>query len=237
MANTGLMNTEVKFEVAEQEVKLTGNIVKSYLTRGDKQLSDQEVVMFMNLCKYRKLNPFVNEAYVVKFGDKPAQFIVGKEAFMKRAEDNPNYDGHRAGIIVDRAGEIIELEGTFKLQKDTLLGAWAEVYVKNKKFPIKATVSLQEYSKGQSTWKSMPCTMIRKVALVQALREAFPSDLGAMYTSEEVGEAYTNTVKEPTSVKEKIEFNPTEKEESKQDAEPIEAEIVEEELDENEPDF
>lgn len=236
MASTGLMNTEIKFEVAEQEVKLTGNIVKSYLTRGNKALTEQEIVMFMNLCKYRKLNPFVNEAYAVKFGDQPAQFIVGKEAFMKRAESDPSYDGHEAGIIVERNGEIVELEGTFKLQKDILLGAWAKVYIKNKKCPMKATVSLQEYSKGQSTWKSMPCTMIRKVALVQALREAFPSDLGAMYTSEEVGEAYTNTVKEPTPVKEKIEFNP-EKEEPKQEVEPIEAEIVEEELDENEPDF
>ena len=32
----------------------------------------------------------------------------------------------------------------------------------------------------------MPGTMISKVAKVQALREAFPAQLGAMYTQEEV---------------------------------------------------
>ena len=31
----------------------------------------------------------------------------------------------------------------------------------------------------------MPLTMIRKTAIVNALREAFPENLGAMYTEEE----------------------------------------------------
>ena len=36
-------------------------------------------------------------------------------------------------------------------------------------------------------WTKRPATMIRKVALVQALREAFPETLGAMYAAEEFG--------------------------------------------------
>ena len=46
-------------------------------------------------------------------------------------------------------------------------------------------VNLNEYDKKQSTWKEKPSTMIRKVAIVQAMREAFPAQLGAMYTQEE----------------------------------------------------
>lgn len=38
-------------------------------------------------------------------------------------------------------------------------------------------------------WSGKPATMIRKVALVQALREAFPARLGALYTAEERGYA------------------------------------------------
>ena len=38
-----------------------------------------------------------------------------------------------------------------------------------------------------SQWSKKPATMIRKVALVQALREAFPEDFGGMYSQEEVG--------------------------------------------------
>lgn len=36
-------------------------------------------------------------------------------------------------------------------------------------------------------WSAKPATMIRKVALVQALREAFPQTFGGMYDADEVG--------------------------------------------------
>ena len=36
-------------------------------------------------------------------------------------------------------------------------------------------------------WTKRPATMIRKVALMQALREAFPDDLAGMYDSSEMG--------------------------------------------------
>lgn len=49
------------------------------------------------------------------------------------------------------------------------------------------SVSLKEYNTGKASWLKMPATMIRKVAIVQALREAFPSELGGMYDSSEMG--------------------------------------------------
>jgi phage recombination protein Bet len=180
---------ENKFMVNGEEVKLTGSIVKNYLTRGNADISDQEVVMFINLCKYQKLNPFLNEAYLVKFKGAPAQNIVGKEAFMKRAEKNEQYDGFKAGIIIERNGEYLEVEGSFMLPDDKLIGGWAEVHRKDRKFPIIAKVGLNEYNKKQSTWNQIPQTMIRKTAIVQALREAFPDNLGGMYVEEEIPEA------------------------------------------------
>jgi len=182
-----LLNKPVIYEANGQEVKLTGNIVKQYLTRGNDNVSDQEVVMFINLCRYQKLNPFLNEAYLVKFKGSPAQIITSKEAYMKRAFADPNFEGFKAGIIVKRGEEILELEGSFSLPGDVLLGGWAEVYVKGKKNPYVTKIGMDEFSKSQATWKTMPKTMIRKTALVQALREAFPDTLGAMYTEEEQG--------------------------------------------------
>ena len=175
----------VSYEVNGKEVKLSPNIVKNYLTRGNEDVTEQEVVMFINLCKYQELNPFLNEAYLVKFKGSPAQLITSKEAYMKRAEDYPSFDGFRAGIIIQRGNEIIDIEGCFSLSNDILLGGWAEVYVKDKKYPVKIRINLDEFTKGQSTWKSMPKTMIRKTALVQALREAFPKKMGSLYTEEE----------------------------------------------------
>ncbi len=59
--------------------------------------------------------------------------------------------------------------------------------------PVENTVSFDEYclkgkdGKPMSNWAAKPGTMIRKVALVQALREAFPEDLQALYDAEEMG--------------------------------------------------
>ena len=176
----------VTYQVNGEELTLTPNTVKNYLTRGNSAITGQEAVLFMNLCKYQKLNPFLNEAYLVKFGDKPAQMITGKEAFLKRAETHEKFEGYRAGLIISREDEILEIEGSFTTAGDKVLGGWCEVYREDRKYPIIAKVSFDEYNKGQSTWKDMPKTMIRKVAMVQAFREAFPANLGGMYVEEEV---------------------------------------------------
>ena len=177
----------ITYKVGGQDVKLSYSIVRNYLTKGNPNVPDQDVVQFMQICRYNSLNPFLGEAYLVKYGDSPAQMIVSKEALLKRAEANEHYAGYKAGIIVRRGDNIEYIEGAFRLPEDLLLGGWAEVYRDDRKVPAKAAVSFSEYSKNQSTWKSMPCTMIRKVALAQALREAFPIQLGAMYTAEEKG--------------------------------------------------
>lgn len=177
---------EVVYQVAGQDVKLNYNIVRNYLTKGNGQVSDQDLVQFISICKYNQLNPFLNEAYLVKYGNTPASMIVSKEALMKRAEAHPEYAGIKGGIIVQtEKGEIVERTGTFHLKNEKLVGGWARVYRKDRDFPTEATVAFYEYDKGQSTWKEKPGTMISKVAKVQALREAFPAQLGAMYTAEE----------------------------------------------------
>ena len=175
----------IVYQVAGQDVKLSYQIVRDFLTKGNGQVSDQDLTQFISICKYNALNPFLNEAYLVKFGTTPAQMIVSKEALMKRAEACENYEGFKAGIIVERKNEVVELEGCFMLPDDKLVGGWAEVHRKDRKFPIIAKVSLSEYDKKQSTWNEKKSTMVRKVAIVQALREAFPTQLGAMYTAEE----------------------------------------------------
>ncbi len=186
----------VVYQVAGQDVKLSYQIVRDFLTKGNGQVNDQDLTQFISICKYNQLNPFLNEAYLVKFGTQPAQMIVSKEALMKRAEANENYDGIKGGVIIQRDNQILELEGSFFLKTDELLGGWAEVYRKDRKFPVIAKVSLAEYDKKQSSWNEKKSTMITKVAKVQALREAFPAQLGAMYTQEE----QTTTVEAEFSV-------------------------------------
>ena len=177
---------KITYNVGDEEITLTRNIVRQYLCRGDAaNVTDAEIVQFMFLCKVNGLNPFVADAYLVKYKNSPAQMITSKNAFMKRAEAGSNYVGFKAGVIVLRQNKVEEIEGAFCLPTDTLVGGWAEVHRSDRAFPIVARVALREYSTGQSTWAAKPATMIRKVAISQAFREAYPINLGGMYTPEE----------------------------------------------------
>lgn len=180
---------KVSYEANGQKISLDPFTVKKYLVNGNGNVTDQEIRLFMEICKGQCLNPFLRETYLVKYGNSPATNIVGKDAFMKRAEANEDYNGNEAGVIVvNTKGEIEERPGSFYLKnKEELVGGWAKVYFKSGKTPTYETVSLDEYTTGKSNWASKPATMIRKVALVHALREAFPNNLSQLYTAEEVG--------------------------------------------------
>lgn len=175
----------VVFEANGEEVKLSINIIRQYLVSGDNDVTDQEVVMFLNLCRYQKLNPFLKEAYLVKFKGTPAQIITSKEAFMKRADAHPKYEGFEAGIVIEKDNELIDIPGALLPSGAAVKGGWAKVYRNDRKTPIYVRIGLSEFSKGQATWKQMPQNMIRKTAIVNALREAFPESLGAMYTEDD----------------------------------------------------
>lgn len=185
------------FEANGLQVTLTANTVRNYLVSGDKdRVTNQEVAMFINLCKFSGLNPWLKEAHCIKYGNEPATMVVGKEAFQKRAERNPEFDGCESGVIVidHNVGEIEYRKGSFKLPDEVIIGGWAEVWRKDKAHSTRIEVSFDEYAGRRkdgslnSQWGKKPGTMIRKVALVQALREAFPNNLGGLYTAEEQGE-------------------------------------------------
>ena len=172
-----------------QVAELTFEDIKTYICPA---ATDQETMIFLKLCQARNLNPFLKEAYLIKYDSgKPAQMVVGKDKFTKTAEEHPQFDGFKAGIIVSVEDGIVEREGTFyrKGKGEELLGGWAEIYRKDRKMPFKQTVSLQEFDKGMANWKTMPGTMIRKVALVQALRECFATDLAGCYDSAEMDQS------------------------------------------------
>ncbi len=95
---------------------LTAETVKNYLVSGNGAVTDQETLMFIELCKAQKLNPFIREAYLIKFGNSPANIVVGKDVFLKRAFRNENYNGMQAGIVIlNKNGEMEEREGSLKV--------------------------------------------------------------------------------------------------------------------------
>ena len=204
-------NKTVEYTAGNEVVKLSSKIIKDYLISGDaEQITDQEIVMFLNLCRYQRLNPFLREAYLIKYGNKPATIVTGKDAFLKRASRNDKLKGFEAGVVVKNGEEIIYRTGSLVLKGEEIVGGWAKVYIAENEVPIESSVSFDEYvgrkSNGEinSQWKSKPATMIRKVALVQALREAFPDDFSGMYAGEEMGIDDTELSDIPVEVPEEL---------------------------------
>lgn len=146
----------VKYEANGEMVKLSPTTVKKYLISGGGNVSDQEVMMFLSLCRYQHLNPFLREAYLIKYGNNdPATIVVGKDVFTKRADATPTYGGKQAGVIViDRDGEVKEREGALVLPSETLVGGWAKVFIKGHDTPEYASVSFEEYVGRKRAGKS-----------------------------------------------------------------------------------
>ena len=201
----------IKYETSQGEIKLSPAIIQKYLVHGDGKLTSQEIMMFLALCKYQRLNPFLREAYLIKYGNAPATMVVGKEAFLKKARHAKDYAGHKAWT----EGEIPKMIGI------------AEVFVAGFQMPIRVQVDYNEYvgKKKDGTinrmWSEKPKTMLRKVALVQALREAFPEELGGMYSEEEMPIEMDTLPREPVSMSE-TDINGTQESQGQEKKEPPE---------------
>ena len=178
-----------------QKQDLTVDGIRQLLVaKGSKvQPSEAEVVTFLRVCQSMGANPFLGDVHLVKYSQgAPASTVTGKDYFTKTARSLGG--SWKAGLIIQRGDEIIEVEGEFKLKTDTLLGGWAEVHTKDGTMPFGAKVSLDEYSSNQSTWSKMQNTMIRKVALVHSLREAYPERLGGVYDASEMQQSVPPSV-------------------------------------------
>ena len=182
-----------------QDVKLSPNMVAKYIVTGNGQATEQEIFKFMAQCQARGLNPLAGDAYMVSYRDRSGNsntsVITSKDYFVRTATQQPDFDGMEAGVVVvNRDGAMEYRPGSLVGGKtEKLVGGWAKVHSKNRSHPSEAVVSLDEYSTGRSMWKpasqgGKPATMIRKVALVQAIREAYPVLFGGIYEREEMGE-------------------------------------------------
>lgn len=151
-----------------QEIELNAEDVKQYIAQN---ATDKELYFFMNIAKSFGLNPFKKEIHFVKYGNQPGQTIVGYETYIKRAERTGLLDGWSVWVDKDNIGEK----------------AVIQINRKDRNHPFIWEVYRKEFDKQQSTWKAMPYFMLKKVAISQGFRLAFPEEVGGMpYTPDEI---------------------------------------------------
>jgi hypothetical protein len=151
-------------EEGGEQITLSVDDIKKFIA---KNATDKELFVFLNVCRSYNLNPFKREVHFIKYDEKSAgQTIVGYEIYLKRAEATGKLDGWKCWIDGNKAKAII--------------------YRKDRQYPFEWEVDRSEFNKNQSTWKSMPNFMLKKVCIAQAFRLCFPSELGGMpYIPEE----------------------------------------------------
>lgn len=179
---------------SQDKLKLTVAMVKSMLavpTKSKKYPEDKDCIKFIALCQARKLNPFEGDAFLIGYDTKDGpvfNLITAHQAFLKRAETHPQFNGMRSGVIVERDGNLVDLEGDFHLETDKVIGGWASVYFKNRQHPMIKRLRLKRFQKPWGIWQEDPAGMIVKCTEADALRSSFPTMLGGMYMREEMKE-------------------------------------------------
>lgn len=187
----------------KDKIQLSIEIVKRLIavkTKSGKTCSDEEAFKFMLMCQARHLNPFEGDAFLIGYDGQAGpsfSLITAHQAFLKRAELHPEFDGMQSGTIVLREAKIIDLIGDWHMPNDKVLGGWATVYFKSRTHPMTKRIRLERFNKGFGIWRDDPAGMIVKCAEADALRSSFPTMLGGMYTQEEVGPSGMDTIAKP----------------------------------------
>ena len=184
---------------AKDNIKLTATNVQNLIavrTKKGHTCSTRDAVKFIAMCQAKRLNPFEGDCFLIGYDTQDGpQFalVTAHQTYLKRAELHAEFDGMKSGLIVKAEdGKLIEIEGDFYDDGQTVVGGWAMVYFKNRKQPMYKRLRLARFNKGFGVWRDDAAGMICKCAEADALRSSFPTMLGGLYMREET--------QEPTSV-------------------------------------
>jgi len=160
-------------------------IIKDHIARG---ASDAELKYFLYIARLRGLNPLLHEIYWVRrhrrnkatgqYEDTDA-ILIGIDGARKLAERSGRVDGVTVDVEYDDQGNVEY--------------GVATLWLKGASHPFVARAKFSEYQPRSlddtSLWKTMPETMIKKVAEMLGYRMAFAAELGGLYIKEEMDQA------------------------------------------------
>lgn len=181
MSNEIMSNQDIQYD--KEKIEL---IKRMYC----KDATDEELGLFMHVCKKSGLDPMLKQVYAIKRYDSSTKTMklsiqTSIDGYRLIAERTGRYSpGREPTFCYNKEGGIFS--ATAYIKKMTADGTWHEVG---------ATAFFNEYcqktKEGNPTqfWLKMGHVMISKCAEALALRKAFPDYLSGIYTDDEMRQA------------------------------------------------
>lgn len=155
----------------------------------DRSVTSADLQVYLAFCQRVKLSPFHKQTYLLKFAGK-WQPLTARDGLRVIAERTGAY---RGATPLQWCGPDLQWTDVWISQDPPVAaraGIWRDGYAE----PVTRVALWAERARYQSngklmpTWSQMPSLMLAKVAECDALRAAFPNDLGSVFSIDELGE-------------------------------------------------
>jgi|GEM_PF-6581217 len=157
--------------------------IKNTVARG---ADDNELAMFLHICKTYGLDPFLKEIF---YSPEMKSIMTSRDGYLKIAQRDPEFRGIKSAVVHENdlftmnvAENLVE-HSFGSNDRGEIMGAWAIVEREGKE-PVLQYAPFSEYKKNSSTWRTYPSAMISKCAEALALKRQF--GISGLMTQEEV---------------------------------------------------